>query len=155
MTSPTPSLAQQLVDAVTQLEPKYLEDPIDREKSKGSAALAVIDASGRIHGQIFGGHSAKSRWCFGIANRKVLQVWSTGYATGRFEELVFAGQLDDAAFGIERPDFIGWQGGVPLKDSTGALLAAAFSGFRGIKDIEIIVRAAESISGLSVNRDKM
>ena len=115
MTSSTPSLAQQLVDAVTQLVPKYLEDPIDYEMSKGSAALAVIDASGRIHGQIYGGHSAKSRWYFGIANRKVLQVWSTGYATGRFEELVFAGQLDDAPFGIERPDFIGWQGGVPLR----------------------------------------
>ncbi|MEO6001964.1 MAG: hypothetical protein ABIZ04_00595 [Opitutus sp.] len=154
MTS-NPSLAQQLVDAVTLLVPNFLEDPIDREMSKGSAALAVIDASGRMHGQIFGGHSAKARWCFGIANRKVMQVWTTGYATGRFEELVFSGQLDDSPFGIERPDFIGWQGGVPLMTDDGALVAAAFSGFRGVKDIEIIVRAADSIAGLSVNRAKM
>jgi hypothetical protein len=37
---------------------------------------------------------------------------------------------------------IGWQGGIPLYTPDGALVAAAFSGFRGIKDVEILQRAA-------------
>ena len=144
------SIAEQLVDEVARLVPSFLEDPIDREMSKGNAAIAVIDPAGQIHGRIFGSDKAKSRWVFGIANRKVIQVWSTGYATGRFEELVYAGKVDDSRFGINRPDFIGWEGGVPLLLPDGALLAAAFSGFRGVKDVEIIVRAASAVSGLTV-----
>jgi len=144
------SIAEQLVDEVARLVPSFLEDPIDREMSKGNAAIAVIDPAGQIHGRIFGSDKAKSRWVFGIANRKVIQVWSTGYATGLFEELVYAGKVDDSLFGINRPDFIGWEGGVPLLLPDGALLAAAFSGFRGVKDVEIIVRAASAVSGLTV-----
>ena len=92
------------------------------------------------------------QWC-DADNRKVIQVWSTGYATGRFEELVYGGQLDDSVFGINRPDFIGWPGGVPLLLPDGTLIAAAFSGFRGKKDVEIIERAAATIPGLRVKKD--
>ena len=77
--------------------------------------------------------------------RKVLQVWRTGHYTGRFEELVYAGKLDESAFGVQRPDFIGWEGGVPLLAPDGRLVAAAFSGFRGVKDIEILERAAVAV----------
>lgn len=152
---PQKSPAEQLVDEVANLVPSFLQDPIDLEMSKGNAAVMVIDAAGRIHGQLFGENAAKNRWCFGIANRKVIQVWSTGYATGFFEELVYSGKLDDEPFGMSRPDFIGWEGGVPLHTADGALMAAAFSGFRGVKDIEIIVRAAALIPGLSVKRDRV
>jgi uncharacterized protein GlcG (DUF336 family) len=150
--SPNSSLGARLVEEVARLFPEFLKDPADWEMSKGNAAVAVIDASGVVHGRIFGDDKAKGRWCFGIVNRKVIQVWSTGYATGRFEELVYAGKLDDQPFGINRPDFIGWEGGVPLLRQDGVMVAAAFSGFRGSKDVEIVERAATAIPGLRVKR---
>lgn len=151
-TSNVSSPAQLLVDEVERLLPEFLRDPIDRDMSRGNAAVCAIDPSGRFHGRIFGDDKAKGRWCFGIGSRKVIQVWSTGYATGKFEELVYAGKLDESTFGVNRPDFIGWEGGVALQTADGALLAAAFSGFRGVKDVEIIVRAAAKVPGLTVKR---
>jgi len=147
------SYAEKLVAEVVRLFPSFMEDPIDREMSKGNAAVVVIEPDGAIRGHIFGQDRAKGRWCFGIANRKVTQVWSTGYHTGRFEELVYAGKLDEGQFGISRPDFIGWQGGVPLLTPDGQLIAAAFSGIRGINDIAIVERAAEAVPGLKIKRD--
>ena len=141
---------EQLVDEIERLLPSFLEDPIDGPQSKGNAAFLVIDPSGRTFGRIFGPDQDRGRWCFGIAGRKVIQVWRTGYATGEFERLVYAGKIDEGPTGVNRPDFIGWQGGVPLEDATGALYAAAFSGFRGIKDIEIIEKATACVPGLRV-----
>jgi uncharacterized protein GlcG (DUF336 family) len=151
--NPDVPIAERLLEEIARLLPEFLRDPVDAQMSGGNAAAAVIDEQGRVRGRIFGTDKAKGRWCFGIVNRKVIQVWSTGYATGRFEELVYRGQLDDAPFGINRPDFIGWQGGVPLLLEDGALVAAAFSGFRGEKDVEIVERAASRIPGLHVKRD--
>jgi hypothetical protein len=65
---------------------------------------------------------------------------------------VFAGKLDESQFGLSRPDFIGWQGGVALETDDGTLVAAAFSGFRGEKDVEIVERAAAKVPGLRVRR---
>lgn len=148
----TPSLAQQLCDEIARLVPVFLEDPIDAKQSQGNAACLAIGPDGDVAGRIFGTDRARGRWCFGIAQRKVSQVWATGYATARFEELVFAGKLDEHQFGLSRPDFIGWEGGVPLWLENGSLLAAAFSGFRGIKDVEIVQRAARSLPGLRLER---
>jgi hypothetical protein len=144
--------ATRLVDEVSNLFPEFLQDPIDMKMSGGNGAVCAIDPTGHVVGRIFGKDHAKGRWCFGIVNRKVIQVWSTGYATGRFEELVYAGKLDEATFGLSRPDFIGWLGGVPLLMADGSLMAAAFSGLRGEKDVEIIQRAAARIPGLSVKQ---
>lgn len=149
----TESYSEKLVAEVIRLFPKVLQDPVDWEMSKGNAAVAVIEPNGAIRGHIFGDDRAKGRWCFGIVNRKVIQVWSTGYATGRFEELVYSGKLDEGQFGVNRPDFIGWQGGVPLVTTEGKLIAAAFSGIRGINDIAIIEQAAAAVPGLTVKRD--
>lgn len=149
---PAFQMAAQLAEEVGRLLPEFLADPVDRDMSRGNAAVCVIDACGRIHGRIFGDDKGRGRWCFGIATRKVIQVWMTGYATGKFEELVFSGRLDESKFGISRPDFIGWFGGVPLLRPDGAPVAAAFSGFRGAKDMEIIERAAATV-GLTVKRD--
>ena len=147
-------LAEQLVDEVAKLVPEYLQDPIDRDMSgNGNVAVSVIAPDGRFVGRIFGDDMAKGRWVFGIASRKVNQVRTTGYATGRFEELVYAKQLDDGPFGIMRPDFIGWEGGVALHGPDGKLYAAAFSGFRGEKDVEIVIRAAAKVPGLRVKQD--
>ena len=149
-----PVLAQRLVDEVARLVPEYLEDPVDREMSgNGNAAVCIIAPGGEFVGRIFGRDPGKGRWVFGIASRKVIQVRTTGHATGRFEELVYSKQIDDGPFGIMRPDFIGWEGGVPLRGPDGRLFAAAFSGFRGEKDVEIGVRAAERVPGLQVKRD--
>jgi uncharacterized protein GlcG (DUF336 family) len=147
------SYSEKLITEVIRLFPAFMKDPTDWDMSKGNAAVVVIESDGSIRGHIFGDDRAKGRWCFGIANRKVIQVWSTGYHTGRFEELVYAGKLDENQFGLGRPDFIGWQGGVPLLTPDGKLIAAAFSGVRGINDIAIVEQAAEAVRGLTVKRD--
>ena len=140
----------QLIDEVARLFPVFLEDPVEREFSQGVGAVAVIEPNGRIHGQIFGNDKVRGRVSLGIAMRKLSQGWCTGYATGHFEELVYSGQLDDGKFGVPRPDFIGWEGGVPLEAADGSLFAVAYSGFHGVKDIEILVRAAAAVPGLKV-----
>jgi uncharacterized protein GlcG (DUF336 family) len=151
---PSPAdLAERLLVEVSRLVPEYARDPVDAQISGGgNAAFAVIDPTGEVRGKIFGNDPGKKRFCFGIVTRKVLQVWATGYATGRFEELVFTGKLDESAFGLSRPDFVGWMGGVALETDEGSLVAAAFSGFRGEKDVEIVERAAANVPGLRVRR---
>jgi glc operon protein GlcG len=146
------SLSTRLIDEVIRLYPSYITDPLDVQWHHGNAAAVAIEADGRFHGQIFGKDKDLGQKCYQVATRKVLQVWRTGYHTGRFEELVYAGKLDEGSFGVQRPDFIGWEGGVPLLAPDGNPIAAAFSGFRGIKDIEIIERAAAAV-GLKVRRD--
>jgi len=142
-----------LIDEVTRLFPRFLEDPIDLQHSRGCAAVAVIEPTGQIHGRIFGDDKQQGRVFFNIVCRKVVQVWGTGYATGHFEKLVYAGKLDESQFGVNRPDFIGWEGGVPFELADGSLVAAAFSGFRGAKDVEILIRAATAVAGLRVRQN--
>ncbi len=146
------SIARKLIDEVAALVPEYLADPIDFGMSNGNGAVIVIDPSGGIAGRMFGTDRDATRATFGNATRKAIQVRVTGYATGRFEELVFSGRLDPHQFGIEHPDFIGWTGGVPVLTEDGELMAAAFSGFRGTSDVAIIERAAAKL-GLRVKKD--
>jgi len=145
------AMAAALAEEVGRLLPEFLQDPTDAKMYANGAAVAVIDQCGRLHGRIFGEDKVRGRWCFGIATRKVAQVWQTGYATGRFEELVYAGKISEGTFGIQRPDLIGWFGGVPLRRPDGLPVAAAFSGFRGESDVAIIERAAANV-GLTVVR---
>jgi hypothetical protein len=79
---------------------------------------------------------------------KASQVWITGMKTGDFEKAVFNNEIDEAQFGIRRPDFIGWEGGQPLTLKNGSVIAAAFSGFTSSTDIEIISRAVEALNRL-------
>ena len=148
-----PSTGELLVEEVTRLIPVFLQDPVDRKQSQGNAAVAVIEPSGQIHGRIFGDDKHQGRAFFNIACRKLIQVWVTGYATGHFEKLVYEGRLDENQFRVNRPDFIGWEGGVPFELADGSLVAAAFSGFRGLKDIEILTRAAAAVPGLQVRQN--
>jgi uncharacterized protein GlcG (DUF336 family) len=145
------SLAELLVSRVEALYPEYAKDPLDVQWHHGNAAVLVLDEDGRVHGRVFGTDKEHGQKCLQVATRKVLQVWRTGYHTGRFEELVYAGRLDEGKFGLQRPDLIGWQGGVPLLAPDGRLVAAAFSGFRGASDVEILERAAAAV-GLGVAR---
>lgn len=148
-----PSPADRLIAEVVRLFPAYLAEQTLPYHNTGDAAVCVIGPDGTVTGRIFGQDKARGRHCFGLATRKVMQVWATGYATGRFEELVYGGKLSEDAFGLNRPDFIGWLGGVPLLLEDGSLLAAAFSGFRGESDVAILEAAAMAVPGLRVKRD--
>ena len=57
-----------------------------------------MEPSGQIHSRIFGEDKQKGRVFFDIFCRKVIQVWSMGYATGQFETLVYAGKLEESQF---------------------------------------------------------
>ena len=151
MSSANPiSPAERLIQEVIKLFPSFMADPLDGERCQGNAAVCAIDPQGGMFGHIFGTDKGKGRWYCGVVHRKVVQVWSTGYATGRFEELVYAGKLDESQFGVNRPDFVGWEGGVPFLLEDGSLLAAGFSGFRGFNDVAILKRAAANVPGLRV-----
>jgi glc operon protein GlcG len=145
------SYAQRLIAHVEGLYPTYVREPLDVQWHHGNAAVLVMDPDGAVLGRVFGTDKELGQKCFQVATRKALQVGRTGYHTGRFEELVYAGKLDEGKFGLQRPDLIGWQGGVPLLTPDGRLVAAAFSGFRGIMDVEILERAAQSV-GLGIAR---
>ena len=146
------SYPEKLIAEVVRIYPDYLANPLDGERNGGCSAVFALGPDGIVHGHVFGADRALGQKVYQIATRKLLQVWRTGYATGRFEELVYAGKLDEGRFGIQRPDFIGWQGGIPLLTPEGELIAAAFSGFRGFKDVELLERAAEAV-GLVAKRD--
>jgi glc operon protein GlcG len=77
---------------------------------------------------------------------KASQVWITGMKTGEFEKKVFNNELNEKTFGIRRPDFIGWEGGQPVKLADGTILSIGVSGFRSISDLEIVVKAINSIA---------
>ncbi len=128
--------------SIGQQIPIYMANEEDRSISHGNVAVCMIDEEGQIYGKMFGADKIRRRSFYRIAWIKASQVWITKRKTGQFEELVFAGKLDDKPFGIERPDFIGWEGGQPLKLGN-VNLAVGFSGFRGVNDLEIMVNAFE------------
>ena len=139
------SYHESLTTEVIRLYPEYAKNAEDIRWNKGNGVFLLIESDGAIRGHIFGDNPDLQHKCYEIATRKLLQVWRTGYHTGHFEELIFSGKLDEGAFGIPKPTYIGWEGGVPLRTPDGKLLAAAFSGFRGTMDIEIIERAAVAV----------
>ncbi len=120
--------------------PEYMANEEDRSISAGNVAVCMIDNQGQVYGKMYGDDPIRRRSFFRIAWIKASQVWITKKKTGQFEELVFAGKLEDKQFGIERPDFIGWEGGQPIKLGD-VDLAVGFSGFRGVNDLEIVVNA--------------
>jgi uncharacterized protein GlcG (DUF336 family) len=122
--------------------PAYMEFEEDRAIAGGNVAVCIIDENGQVYGKMFGSDPIKQRAFFRIAWIKASQVWITKKSTGKFEELVFAGKLDDKPFGIERPDFIGWEGGQPINLGP-VQLAVGFSGFRGVNDLKIVADAVK------------
>ncbi len=66
--------------------------------------------------------------CYEIATGKVMQVWRTGYLAGKFDDLVYAGQLNEGSSG---PPSSGGRVGLPIVDEEGRLNEAASSGVRG------------------------
>ncbi len=126
--------------------PHYMANQEDREIAGGNVAICMIDNEGQVYGKMFGEDKVRRRAFYRIAWIKASQVWITKERTGQFEEMVFAGKLDDKQFGIERPDFIGWEGGQPIKMGD-VDLAIGFSGFRGVNDLKIVVDAIREALG--------
>lgn len=133
---------EKMYDSIERQIPKYMANKEDSSISDGNVAICMIDNNGQVYGKMYGKDAVRRRSFYRIAWIKASQVWITRKKTGEFEELVFAGKLDDQQFGIERPDFIGWEGGQLIK--LGDIdLAVGFSGFRGVNDLEIVVNAAK------------
>lgn len=132
---------QKLIMAIEELVPEYLADSIDFNISGGIWALCIIDEENNVIGKLSKGDKIKTRNTYRIAWTKASQVWITGYKTREFERLVYSAQIDAHKFGIIDPDFIGWDGGQPVVLKDGSKLSVGFSGFRGISDLEIVVKA--------------
>ncbi len=122
-----------------------MENPIDKSISNGNVAVCIIDDSGQIYGKLFGENKVRSRQSFKIAWTKASQVWITGMKTGEYEKKIYNNEIREETFGISKPDLIGWEGGQPITLKDGTKLAVGFSGFRGINDLEIVVKAVAKV----------
>ncbi len=140
-------LIQTIIAAVEKRIPKYLAIEADQKNNDGNCALCILDEAGGVHGKMFGTDKIRQRQCFRIAWIKASQVWITGYKTGEYETLVFAGKVDEKRYGIIRPDFIGWKGGQPIAVDGQTKLSVGFSGFRGTSDLEIVQKAVADVTG--------
>ena len=130
-----------IIDEAEQLIPEYMQNEEDRKKAKGGIAICIIDQEGCVHGKMFGEDRIMSRERYRVAWMKASQVWITGIKTGEYERLAFNNEIDEEQFGIKRPDYIGWEGGQPIRLKDGTVLAAGFSGFRSSSDLEIVQKA--------------
>lgn len=133
-----------LLKAVIELVPEYLANPLDYCKTEGNWAICIIDEENNVYGRMNGSDKNRIRQSFKVAWTKASQVWITGYKTREYEKLVYTGKIDSSIYGISDPDFIGWEGGQPVTLKDGTKLSIGFSGFRGISDLEIVIRAIKS-----------
>lgn len=124
----------------------YMENPDDYQISDGNVALCIVEKDGTVHGKMYGNDLNRQRNSFYYAWKKASQVWITGISTGEFERMVFNNEINEYAYGINRPDYIGWIGGLPVKLESGEILAVAFSGFRGETDIRLISAAIQKLA---------
>ena len=136
---------EHIITEVAKLVPVYGQNEEDWSKNDGNVSLCIIDAGGNVHGRMFGNNKIIMRETYRIAWMKASQVHITGIKTGEFERLAFNGEINEKQFGIARPDYIGYKGGLPVTLKSGEVLSIGFSGYRGITDIEIIEKAVAAI----------
>jgi Uncharacterized protein, possibly involved in utilization of glycolate and propanediol len=136
---------QKLFSVIEKLIPSYMNFPEEKSISNGNLAVCIIDADGNVYGKMFGANKPRLRQSYKVAWTKASQVWLTGVRTGEYERMVFTKEVGENANGIEAPDLIGWEGGQPLILEDGTALSVGFSGFRGVTDIEIMVRALSEV----------
>jgi uncharacterized protein GlcG (DUF336 family) len=134
---------QKILTGIEKFIPFYMQDPIEKAIANGNVAICIIDETGSVHGKMYGIDKPRLRQSYKIAWTKASQVWLTGMKTGAYERLVFNKEIPENADGIEAPDLIGWEGGQPVTLSDGTKLSIGFSGFRGVVDLEIVVRAIQ------------
>ena len=130
-----------IIEETEKLIPFYMVNKEDEQIANGNVAICIIDSEGVIYGKMFGTNTVRARESFRVAWTKASQVHITGYKTGEFEKLAFNNIIDEEKYGIERPDYIGWEGGQPITLADGTVLSVGFSGFRGVVDLEIIIKA--------------
>ena len=141
--------ATQLIAEIEKLIPAAMQNPEDRDNSHGNVTLMIIAEDGQIFGRMFGTDNRVRRGTSRIAWQKATQVWMTAQATGQFEKQVYGGaQVDPGQFGLQHPDLIGWDGGLPVIAGDGTKLAVAMSGFSGKTDCNIIRNAVARVPGL-------
>ncbi|HXB33837.1 MAG TPA: heme-binding protein [Puia sp.] len=128
---------------IERLIPVYMQNAEDKAIAGGNVAICIIDENGMVHGRMFGTNKPRLRQSYKIAWTKASQVWLTGVKTGEYEKMVFNQLVEENGNGIEAPDLIGWQGGQPLTLPDGSKLSIGFSGFRGVVDLEIVVKALD------------
>ncbi len=144
------ALVEQFISEVEKLLPTCMANPPDRDNSLGNVTLFIVAEDGQLFGRMFGTDNVRRRGTCRIAWQKATQVWMTGMATGRYEEQVYAKQVDPSKYGINHPDFIGWDGGLPVVAADGTKLAVAMSGFTGETDCRIIREAVARVPGLAM-----
>jgi uncharacterized protein GlcG (DUF336 family) len=130
---------------IKNLIPIYMQNPEDKSIANGNVAVCIIDEGGVVFGRMFGTNKPRLRQSYKVAWTKASQVWLTGVKTGEYEKMVFNGLIEENGNGIEAPDLIGWQGGQPLTLPDGSRLSVGFSGFRGLIDLEIMVKALDRV----------
>ena len=138
---------EQLIHESGKFIDTYMQNEEDRRIANGNVSVCIIDDEGNIYGRMFGTNKVRARESFRVAWTKASQVHITGFKTGEFEKKAFNNEVDEAIFGIERPDYIGWEGGQPLYLKDGTRLSVGFSGFRGVIDLEIMVKALAIVEG--------
>ncbi len=140
-------IINRIIDEAEKMIPLYMQNEEDKRIANGNVAACIIDSEGVVYGRMFGTNKVRARESFRVAWTKASQVHITGMKTGEFEKAAFNNEVDEESFGIERPDYIGWEGGQPITLADGTKLSAGFSGFRGVVDLEIIVKAHEIVAG--------
>jgi len=143
------AIATQLIAEIEQRIPTCMQNPEDRDNSHGNVSLMIIAEGGQIFGRMFGTDNRTRRGTSRTAWHKSTQVWMTGQATGRFEQQVYGpANVDPGKFGLQHPDLIGWEGGLPVVAKDGTKFAVAMSGFTGKTDCNIIRESVASVPGL-------
>ena len=141
------AIIDQMFAEIENLIPVYMQNLEDKNIADGNVAVCIIAENGVVFGRMFGTNKPRLRQSYKVAWTKASQVWLTGVKTGEYEKMVFNGLAEENGNGIEAPDLIGWQGGQPLTLPDGSKLSVGFSGFRGIIDLEIMVKALEKAIG--------
>ncbi|MBY0425935.1 MAG: hypothetical protein K2Q22_09895 [Cytophagales bacterium] len=135
----------QLMNACGDLIPEYMNNPEDARISNGNVAICIITKDGQVFGKLYGTNMIRTRESYRVAWTKASQVWITGIRTLEFERYYFNNLSSGESYGIEAPDLIGWEGGQPIQLGDGTELYIGFSGFRGVSDIEIVLRGLASL----------
>jgi len=131
-----------IINRLEQLIPEYSKNPADAFAG-GNVAVCIIDEAGNLYGKIWGDNKLQGRVFARLAWVKATQVWITGMKTREYEKRLFNGEFEEEKFGIIPPDLIGWEGGQPVTLKDGSKLSVGFSGFRGINDLGIVLKAIE------------
>lgn len=140
------TLVRKIIAEAEKLIPLYMQNEEDRRIANGNVSVCFIDDQGIVYGRMFGTNKIRARESYQVAWTKASQVHITRLKTGEFEKLAFNKEIDEEKFGIERPDWIGWEGGQLITLSDNTELAVGFSGFRGVIDLEIIVKALDKVN---------